>query len=293
MNLNRSSIIFFVSFRIKRCFLSFVSLSYLCLFNKGVEGVRSQPLSEFWGIQRWDTSGRSRGSCGCNCLFGCLLANGTLHLEKKEQTTVSTHDGHGDWRKEIMRVFVCVYRRDNDGNRLSKRGSKILLFQKVTNNNTRIPNSIFMCARKSRRKNRQLSTLVYESNDVRWWSPGKTPRTTLSMPSHSGGGEPIDRFWPWLVACLVAITAMRRRAVAAATEKTMVALFGTVDLVVNVVVFFLSCRFSWLAKALKKNPNRKTRVFSLSCGTNKRASICANACAPSRGLFQYYWGLRT
>jgi len=68
-----------------------------CLLKKGVECVRSQPLSEFWGLNRRDASiGGRCGGCGCNFFLGCLLCNGTLHLEKKEQTSVSSHDGHGE-----------------------------------------------------------------------------------------------------------------------------------------------------------------------------------------------------
>lgn len=95
---------------------SFVSIFVvsLCLFNEGIEGVGSNPLSEFGGVQRRDTSGGSRGRCGGNFLLWCLLANGTLHLEEKEQSTVSTHDGHGDWKRMSN---ICIIMKKREWNR--------------------------------------------------------------------------------------------------------------------------------------------------------------------------------
>lgn len=107
----------------------------------------------------------------------------------------------------------------------------------------------------ARREAKIQGRLSMTTGNLRWWSPGKTPRTTLSIPSHSGGGPPIFRFWP-CVACLVAIPATRRRAVAAATVKTMVALF-CVDGSSSVRQTKRSCwRAARLAKALRENPTQ-------------------------------------
>jgi len=167
----------------------------LCFLHKRVEGVRSQPLAEFRRIQRWHASSGSGGRrCGSGCFLWCLLAHSALHFKQHEQTTVSTHNRHCNW----------VWRTRVSRRRIEK--GEIDSFIPIGSR----PGS----AGDIRRAQRHYARFLY----LRWWSPGKTPRTTLSMPSHSGGGPPpMDLFWP-CVTCLVAIAAMRRRAEAAATE---------------------------------------------------------------------------
>ena len=158
---------------------------------------------------------------------------------------------------------------------------------------TRIHNSIFICARKSRRENRQLSTTI--SYDE---------RRTLVISGEDSSNDLVDAFplrgrWthrPLLTLCGGLSCCHNGNAATCrggCYRKDHDCVVWNSCCGVNVVCFFLSCRLSWLAKALK-NPNRRSgkRVyFHFPEERMSRASICANACAPPRGLFQYYWGL--